>query len=52
MNLENRFTLTKEAREFRPKKTEVSKMRGPKRRCSFRCAHGVVSVDKGENTPR
>jgi polysaccharide biosynthesis transport protein len=52
MNFENRFNLTKEAREFLDqKKTELrQKMeRSEAALNKFRRAHGVVSVDKGEN---
>ena len=52
MSLENRFTLTQEAREFLDeKKTELQqKLRKSEAELNrFRRAHGVVSVEKGEN---
>ena len=52
MNFENRFTLTKEARLFLDqKKTELTQKmeRSEAALNNFRRAHGVVSVDKGEN---
>ena len=52
MNLESRFQLTKEAREFLDAKNEELKAKLERSEAElnrFRQAHGVVSIDKGEN---
>ena len=52
MSLENRFTLTQEAREFLDqKKTDLQQKleRSEAELNRFRRAHGVLSVEKGEN---
>ena len=52
MNLESRFQLTKEAREFLDAKNEELKTKLERSEADlnrFRQAHGVVSIDKGEN---
>ena len=52
MNLESRFQLTKEAREFLDAKNEELKAKLERSEADlnrFRQAHGVVSIDKGEN---
>jgi capsular exopolysaccharide synthesis family protein len=52
MNLENRFQLTKEAREFLDAKNDELKKKLERSEADlnrFRQTHGVVSIDKGEN---
>ena len=52
MNLEGRFQLTKEARDFLDVKNTELKAKLEKSEAElnrFRQAHGVVSIDKGEN---
>ena len=52
MNLEGRFQLTKEARDFLDAKNTELKAKLEKSEAElnrFRQAHGVVSIDKGEN---
>jgi polysaccharide biosynthesis transport protein len=52
MSLESRFTMTKEARNFLDQKKAEFRQRMEKSEAAlnnFRRAHGVVSVDKGEN---
>lgn len=52
MSLENRFTLTKEAREFLDEKKTELKEKLEKSEIAlndFRRARGVISVEKGEN---
>src|SRR5262249_5256056 len=52
MNLESRFQLTKEARDFLDAKNAELKTKLERSEAElnrFRQAHGVVSIDKGEN---
>src|SRR5262249_2650501 len=52
MNLEGRFQLTKEARDFLDAKNAELKAKLEKSEAElnrFRQTHGVVSIDKGEN---